>query len=101
MKDTWSGKVTVWFEPEAIPEIEVKLVQNVVFPSKILPSILTALVIPLLLLGKRFFGVETTGADVPKDDVIEMDTNKEELLLSMKYLNRLSDYLFVVARYKK
>ena len=29
------------------------------------------------------------------------DTNKEELLLSMKYLNRLSDYLFVVARYKK
>ena len=41
-------------------------------------SILTAVVIPLLLLGKRFFGVETSGEDVPKDDVIEMDTKKED-----------------------
>ncbi len=45
--------------------------------SDVVSSILTALVIPMLLLSKRFFGVETPAGPIPKEDVIEMDTKKD------------------------
>ena len=46
--------------------------------SNVLSSVITALIIPLLLLAKRFFGVEKEDKNVHIDNVVEMDTPKKD-----------------------
>lgn len=44
--------------------------------SDIISSILTALVIPILMVLKRFFGVDVSGQSVPVADVKVIDEKK-------------------------
>jgi len=46
--------------------------------SDVISSVISALLIPLLLLAKRFFGVTTPPEDVPVDQVSEMETKPKD-----------------------
>ncbi len=46
--------------------------------SDVLSSVISALLIPLLLLGKRFFGVTSAPEEIPSSQVTEMDTKPKD-----------------------
>lgn len=46
--------------------------------SDVVSSVISALLIPLLLLGKRFFGVTTAPEAVPSEQVTEMETTPKD-----------------------